>query len=235
MTRARLEYLGSSQIVSALLALENSYADPPAEADRAAVEGLRGGSVVLMVAAFENYLKESVAEALEEINNAKPSCDFAKLPLELQAQVVYAGLQSAMHARPWDPVRERIHRLPLVLKAADHVTRGTIMSREIAETGGNPDSKQVKNIYKNVGISSILTQIKRGFDGAWGTPTAQTFIENNLDTIVQRRHIVAHTASALATSRVDLQTWQRFLDCVVDQLDAALERHIARLIKRAQV
>ncbi len=189
---------------------------------------------MLMVAAFENYLKEVVAELLESINSATPSCDFNKLPSALQAQTVYTGLQAAMTAKAWDPVKQREHRLPGVMHAVTRIARGEILSQEIADTAGNPNAEQVKSMFKIIGVSDLFGTIKFDFDSAWGSPTAQTFIADNLDAVVQRRHVVAHTASILSTSRSDLQEWNRFLLCLVTTLDATLERHIAQVIADAQ-
>lgn len=234
MTVALANYLSASANVAALLSLESDYADPPSAKDQSAVEGLRGGCVVLMVAAFENYLKEAVAEIFERVNTASPPCQFSKLPLQLQTQAVYTGLAAAMTAKPWDQLKEKHLRLPGVLVAVTRISRGEILSQEIAETAGNPNSAQVKSVFKTVGLPAIFSYIKPGFDVAWGSPTAQTFIADNLDAVVQRRHVIAHTASILSTSRTDLHDWQRFLNCFVSQLDAALERHIARVIAKAQ-
>lgn len=234
MTAALVNYQLANANVSALLSLEGSYSDPPNLADQSAVEGLRGGCVVLMVAAFENYLKEAITEIFDRVNTASPPCQFSKLPLPLRTQAVFTGLNAAMNAKSWDPMKEKHLRLPGVLVAVGRINRGEILSQEIAETAGNPSSSQVKQIFKTVGLAAIFTYVKQGFDVAWGSPTAQTFIADNLDAVVQRRHVVAHTASILSTSRTDLHDWLRFLDCFVSQLDAALERHIRRVIKNAQ-
>ncbi|GEK81353.1 HEPN domain-containing protein [Agrococcus baldri] len=234
MSDALTNYLAANTNVAALLALEGGFRDPPGLQDQAAVEGLRGGCVVLMVAGFENYLKEAIAEVFDRINSASPACEFHRLPLLLQAQAVYTGLNAAMNAKPWDSLKDKQLRLPGVLAAVARISRGEILSQEIAETAGNPNSDQVKSVFRTVGLSNVFGNIKPGFDAAWGGPTAQTFIANNLDAVVQRRHVVAHTASILSTSRTDLHEWKRFLQCFVSQLDAALERHIGRVIRNAQ-
>ena len=234
MTSALSDYLASSATVAALLALEGSYSDPPGIADRSSVEGLRGGSVVLMVAAFENYLKESIGEVLNRLNTASPPCQFTKLPIALQAQAVYTGLESAMKAKSWDPVKDRIRRLPGVLVAVRRIHAGELMADAVANTAGNPSSDQVKAIFKLIDYPAVFPNSKSAFDKAWGTPTATTFLEDTLNTIVGRRHVVAHTASILSTSRWDLTEWHRFLNVFVTVLDAILERHISRVIIRAQ-
>ncbi|MEO9247471.1 HEPN domain-containing protein [Citricoccus nitrophenolicus] len=233
-TAALQEYRASSSTVQALLTLEATYSDPPSSTERDVVEGLRGGSIVLMVAAFENYLKASVAESLNRINAAQPSCDFSKLPVELQAQAVWTGLDYAMKRRPGDLADERAHRLPRVLSAARRISSGELISDAVAQTSGNPKSGTVKAIYKNVGYSRTFSNIRPAFERSWGQGEATTFIEDTLDTIVDKRHVVAHTASITTISRSDLGTWHRFLDVLAPVLDAAVERHVTRLIAQAQ-
>lgn len=233
-TKAHSDYVASSATVSALLALEATYADPPNLGDQSSVEGLRGGSIVLMVAAFENWLKESFTESLSLINSTTPPCNYTKLPMVLQTEAVWAGLDYAMRGRPGGPRLERSQRLPDVLDAARRIHLGEVIADAVAKTSGNPNAAQVKTIYKMIDYQAPLTKIKPAFDSAWGTPTAKTFIPDTLDTIIGRRHVVAHTASILNTSRSDLATWKRFLDLVVGLLDSALERQVARIIKNAQ-
>jgi len=233
-TKAYADYLASSATVRALLALEAKYADPPMLAEQSSVEGLRGGSIVLMVAAFENWLKESFTESLDLVNTAKPPCSYSKLPLVLQTQAAWVGLEYAMKGRPGAPTLTKEQRLPDVLDAARRIHNGELIADAVAKTAGNPNAEQVKAIYKMIDYAAPFSKVKLAFDSAWGTPTASTFISDTLETIVGRRHVVAHTASILNTSRNDLATWQRFLDVLVAVLDAALERQVARIIKAAQ-
>ncbi|MCS0500524.1 HEPN domain-containing protein [Protaetiibacter mangrovi] len=221
-------------MVAALIALEGRYPDPPPLVDRSTVEGLRGGAVVLMVGAFEHYLKQAIAESLQSLNVASPPIVFAKLPIELQVQAVYTGLDAAMKAKSWDPVKEHSQRLPGVLAAVERVHRGEILSTEIAETGGNPNPAQVKAIFKTVAYPAVFTNIKAAFDREWGQPTASTFVVDTLEAVVGRRHAVAHTASILNTSRADLVQWHKFLNVLVSVLDDALGRHMARLTSKAR-
>ena len=233
-TAALRDYGASSATVSALLALESTYRDPPEASDQSLVEGLRGGSIVLIVAAFENYLKESFTEVLERVNVAQPPCDFEKLPIALRTQAVFVGLEYAMKGRPGSPRGNSADRLPGVLNAVRRINNRELIADAIAKTAGNPDSEQVSRIYKIIGYSSPFTKVRASFDLAWGTPTAVTFIKDTLDIIVARRHVVAHTASILSTSRDDLATWKRFVDTLASVFDAALERQVDRVIERAR-
>jgi hypothetical protein len=62
-----------------------TYHDPPPLADQVAVEALRGGATVLMVASFERYLKEAMEEFVDLIakqalvtSHRKLSTDFVE-------------------------------------------------------------------------------------------------------------------------------------------------------------
>jgi hypothetical protein len=234
VTSSLASYRDSSAVVDSLLVLESGYADPPNLQERGYVEGLRGGAIVLLVAAFENYLKESFAEALADINKARPPCQFSKLPTALQAQAVWTGLEYAMKGRPGEVSADKLTRLPNVLDTVRRINNGELIADAVAKTSGNPDSSTVKVIYKYLDYGSPFMKMKPSFDKAWGTPTAQTFIQDTLDTIVGRRHVVAHTASILNTSRADLASWKRFVDTLTAVMDPVLERHVARIIERAQ-
>jgi len=62
------EYEGSLARARRLYRIEATrYRDPPPLADQVAVEALRGGATVLMVASFERYLKEALEEFVDLI------------------------------------------------------------------------------------------------------------------------------------------------------------------------
>jgi hypothetical protein len=69
--------------------------------------------------------------------------------------------------------------------------------------------------------------MKVRFEVKWRKPVAHTFIADKLDEIVNRRHVVAHTAYALAITRGQLKESIRFLKVLAELLDAAIKRQIA--------
>ncbi len=233
-TNALANHLVANEGVTALLTLEGHYADPPAVEDQPLVEALRGSASVLMVAAFEQYLKESIPEVIDGINTATPPCDFNKLPDTLKTSAVFAALEIAMKGAQGDPPRSRSDRLPDIFGKIGAIHARKLDSSALAQTGGNPSPDKVKSMFKAIGMPHAMTNIKSAFDTAWRAPTANTFISDTLEAVVRRRHLVAHTASALQITRGDLADGQRFLLTLASVLDAALERHGARVIARAQ-
>jgi hypothetical protein len=233
-TTAKSSFDATMQSVVALNVLDAAHSDPPSPDEVSTAEGLRAGSIVLMVGGFERYLKAMVEELLNSITEAKPACQVKKLPPTLRTEATFRALELAMKGLPWEHPRSREDRLPDVLSAAKRIANDEIIGREVAQTGGNPTSDQVKRICKILDYGQVFSHIDASFTRRWGGPVAKTFVSDQLDIIVERRHSVAHAASILTTSRSDIATWTRFMQTLVDTLDEALERHVGRVISRAQ-
>ena len=233
-TSAKNAFDSTMQSVRALNDLDAAHSDPPAPEETSTAEGLRAGAIVLMVGGFERYLKAMVEELLNSITQAEPSCEVEKLPPLLRTEATFRALEVAMKGLPWEPTRTREARLPDVLTAARRIANNEIAGREVAQTAGNPTSDQVKSICKILDYGPVFNHIDSSFSRRWGSPVAKTFVRDQLDIIVDRRHSVAHTASILTTSRSDIATWTRFMQILVETLDEALERHVRRIISRAR-
>jgi hypothetical protein len=233
-TLAKDDFDTTMQSVRALNNLDAAHRDPPAPGEIPTAEGLRAGAIVLMVGGFERYLKAVVEELLNSISHAEPPCRIEKLPSLLRAEATYRSLEIAMKGLPWESTRTREQRLPDVLAAAERIANKEISGHEVAQTAGNPKSDQVKSICKVLDYAAVFSNIEASFTRRWGSPVAKTFVRDQLDIIVERRHSVAHTASILTTSRGDIVTWTRFMQSLVDTFDDALKRHVGRIIARAQ-
>jgi hypothetical protein len=233
-TAAFENYKDAQKAVADLLDLEATYHDPPPSNQRSLVEALRGGAAVLMVASFEQYLKEAIGEVVDRINRATPPCDFDKLPDNLRVSVVYTGLDRAMKGGHGDGGRPKIDRLPDVFTAIAGLHARKVNGATVAQTGGNPNPARVVSMFRAIGVSNVLSLSKRSFESLWSSPIASTFLSDQLEAIVSRRHIVAHTASVMSVSRTDLNNGTRFLSTLVQVFDGILERHSQRIITTAQ-
>ena len=220
--------------VQAIISIESKYLDPHTRTSQFAVEGLRGGAAVLMVAAFENFLREALTGVLDEINIASPPCNFARLPIELRVASTFNGLNQALKGPLGITSDKKAQRLLNVRMAAMKIVDGKIDVGAIANTRGNPNQQVVLELFRSIGIKDIFKKSKGTFDALWDSPTATTFIQDNLETIVQRRHVVAHTASALSISRTDLSEGRRFLAVFSEVIDNILAGHIQGVIRRAR-
>ena len=64
------------------------------------------------------------------------------------------------------------------------------------------------------------------FEKEWGKPEANTFIVQNLETIVTARHKVAHRLATLNVSRSDLAMYVKFLKT----LTSILAKHLTAFV-----
>ena len=180
------------------------------------VEGLRGGATVLMVAAFENYLRELVEEHLN---------DMTVEPLRFQIQKVPPKTRRINIENRLERVRRQKEdtRVADYLSAAQLVSAGVMMVNSFSGLAqNNPNSKKVRELYNSFGVEDFFKTIKTSFDQVWGIATADTFISDKLDEIVNSRHSVAHSAKILNISRLALQEWLYFFGILGLMCDEAL-------------
>lgn len=85
-----------------------------------------------------------------------------------------------------------------------------------------PHSKALQEFKEALGLAKELIAL------------TETFLQSNLNYIVDRRHEVAHAADALNISQVDLQNWVHFLDIFAESLDERTEIHILDVIQKAK-
>jgi len=187
---------------------------------------------VLMVGAFEAFLKAFCPEALTPLSDAR-TIDFALLPSEMQETSVFGTLDTAMTTRV-APNDRKFDRLPSITKAANFVASGSLNPAVFGDTQSNPGKKTVERIGKTLGFSNIFAASRTRFESTWGSAVSGTFIEDTLEAIVNRRHGVAHTASALNISRLDLQVADRFLTVFATTLDIVVRQHISQSKSRAR-
>jgi len=214
---------------SALLSLDRAYHDPPRPEEQIAVEALRGAAAVLMVAAFENFLRDCT---LEHLGRLQPpgKVKLSHFPEPIVLQSVFASMNSAIRGAP---SRSQRARLPDVRLAAHRIATETIDPLAFADTGSNPNSAQVRAMFKPFGEIDVYLSIKSRFDKEWKIATPSTFIPDKLDEIVRRRHVVAHTANALNITRSELRDSVRFLKLLARLLDSELRRRVKSSLRVA--
>ncbi|MDQ6750399.1 MAG: HEPN domain-containing protein [Actinomycetota bacterium] len=212
--------------------IEKRYKDPPHSETAPTVEALRGGFCVLVVGSFERFLSEAFTEHLASLVGTHPPLSYPDLPDKLRLTSVFESLQFAMtgprHGRP----KGRGARFPEVVAAARRVVAENIDPAALGQTKGNPDSETVTSMFGGLGIKTPFDQVRQAFDARWNKPEAATFLSDKLDEIVNARHVVAHTASALMISRVDLADWPAFLRTLAAVLDERLDLYVSNVLVR---
>jgi hypothetical protein len=208
--------------------------DPPPPQQQSIARGLRGGAAVLMVAAFEAYLDDMIAETVETISKHQPPVSFSKLPDAMQVHNVYQILENAMKGPKHQASGPKLQRLPAVKAASVQIARDELSPDAFGGTAGNPGKAAVIALFKRIGIHDMLDLCHARFVRKWGHPVASSFIGDKLTEIVNRRHKVAHRADALSISRVELKEAERFLRIFSEVLDIETASYMRTLCRIAR-
>lgn len=202
-----------------LVQVESGYPDPPPMNQREIVLGLRGGAAVLMVASFEQFLKELVSECLDLIqSNGKVNYDL--LPERIRIQNTYGLLEPAMKGVGRAQRNStKGDRLSDIITACLAIGGKKLQSTAFIETGSNPNKRRVVEMMKHLDIVDVFTAIRPRFEREWGSHVSTTFIPDKLDEIVSRRNEVAHTGQSLTISRKDLRDSLKYLRVLGKVLD----------------
>lgn len=226
------QFKESLQMAEELIKIEiKNYKDPPPPKQQKAVEGLRGGAAVLIVAAWENFLKQLVEEKLTYLTIQPKKVSFGKLPIRMQTHCVFQTLESAMKG-PRFQKSNKIDRIPNIERACNRVISRTVNPEAFSETRSNPNPETVKEMFQNIGINNMFRDIKANFEMKWKQSVPDTFIEDKLIEILNRRHAVAHEADALKISREDLKDYVKFMKIVAPLFEKHLRQHIKYLMKK---
>lgn len=225
-SKSFLQFVESLQMAEELLRIEKTlYPNPIKQDAQKAVQGLRGGAIVLTVAAFENFLRMLFEEHLSLLSKGS-NVSFGKLPEKMRVSCVYFTLEHAMKGPPFQESPPKIQRLSDIDKACRNLIAEVLDPRMFSNTGSNPSSKNIASMYSNLGIQRIFDLIKSKFEQQWTKPTAHSFISDKLDEIIQRRHVVAHTADALNITRAEIKDSIKFLKIIGKLLDLQLKSYV---------
>ena len=225
---AYLSFRKALMQASSLMQLEKRMQDPPPPHEQSIQEGLRGGAVVLMVAAFEAFLRDVFEERIDALSSRRRPVTFPKLPVKMRVAAVFNPLERAIRGLPGQP-SERVERIRDVQAAAKHVAGNALPGWAFAVTGGNADPATVKRLFDEVGRQKVLERALPRFEKLWRAPVPRTFLRDKLAAIVRARHEVAHGANVLGWSRQDLMEAERFLRLFAKTLDDDLRIHLNRV------
>ncbi|MDT6986628.1 HEPN domain-containing protein [Streptomyces lusitanus] len=220
-----------AQAVQALISLESVYPDPPDSIEMPKVSALRGACTVLTVASFEKFLRDLFEEELDRIRAAK--IPMGLLPKKLQVEASFASLELAIKGDFSTRGLDRELRLANVLTAAKLLAKDSFEPKALAATNSNPDSACVKRMFKAVGMSDIFRACSDDFTKHWGRQEVSGFASQKLDSILDSRHQVAHTAQAMHISRPELSYNLRFIEVLTRVLHMRLSQYVDEIITSA--
>lgn len=222
---ALMQFGESIQMAEELIKIEENYNDPPRPEEQKAVEGLRGGAAVLIVASWENFLRRLVEEELTNLTTHTPKVPFKNLPADMQTHNVIKTLEIATKGP------NKKDRLSDIELACNFVISGKINPVVFIDTKSNPNSKLVTEMFKNLGIPNIFVRIKGDFERRSKRKVADRFIEDKLNEIINRRHFVAHEAYVLNISRLDLNESIKFMKILAQVFERYLQKHMKNIFK----
>lgn len=223
------EFRKSLNIVEELLKIEGTYSQPPSPAEMNAVLGLKGGASVLMVGAFEYYLRKVFEEHLSELKKYSWIVPLSNLHSTIQETNVFNSLHQALNPPPHLKKARKFQEIPEITRVCVQVASGNIIPSAFSNTRNNPTPNIVAELFNNVGIKKIFKKVEKNFVSRWGSPISDDFIPDKLDEIVQRRHKIAH-GQILNVTRQDLLDSVKFLDDLSFALDNTLGLYVTSLI-----
>lgn len=217
-------------IADELLRIERrDYHNPPRANEVKPVQGLRGAAAVFVVAAFEQFLRAAIEEHLTKLGKISPA-SFQTLPDDIRINSTYRTLEYAMKGYPHASQKPRKDRLGDINQACKIIIAATVAPSAFSNTNGNPNSNTVRQMLSDCDINDIFGIVHNDFVRKWRAPIAHTFIRDKLDEIVQRRHLVAHTANALNISRSQLKESLKFLRVLSELIDVQLGKKIKAVL-----
>jgi len=99
---------------------------------------------------------------------------------------------------------------------------------------GNPDPDNVKNLFDALGVGSIFILVKDDFKKQWKSQTKnethETFVYDQLNSILRERHNVAHAANVLNIARKDLKETVIFFKILTLLIDKQLYHYVKVLL-----
>jgi hypothetical protein len=221
------QFKESLKLATSLKKLErDKYPSTPKVTQQPFVKGLRGGAAVLMVAAFEFFLKRLFEESISSLNTVPVTIDFAKLPAQLKVTAVFHGLEKVLKGPLYQARPPKLDRINDVVAACKLIINEQLDPETFSETGSNPNSATVNENFKRVGIPDIFDRIKPHYEAKAKSPVSHDFIKSTLDSIVGSRHVVAHTANTLHISRKTQNDSLKFLQILAELLEKELQKHI---------
>jgi len=233
MVSAYTKFKDSLELAKALRDIERTKFPKPKQKEMASVKGLRGGSAILMVAAFEFFLRTLFEENISQLNTIPP-LDLHKLPDKLKIKIVFDGLQNAMNGPKYVTKSTKAERIDDVLFVCTRLIGHHIDPTTFSHTNSNPGGDTVKEKFKEIGLDDIFKTIGDAFTRKWGTAVAATFIKDKLDEIVRTRNVVAHTADTLNITKKSQNESFKFLTVLAELLEIEMKKHIKSLLLKAK-
>jgi len=174
-----------------------------------------------MVGAWEHFLREMVEEHFQQLTLAR-GVQRSRLPMKLQTTAVWNSLKIALDGPPFIQTTRQV-RIPAVVQASQLTVNDDVDPSALSVMRSNPKGRVVREMFADLGISDIWAVIQPAFTTKWRSPIGS--LSDQIDAIVDYRHIAAHTPRVLAIARRDLTNSVQLLNTVGDVLDEYVDRY----------
>ncbi len=222
------EFLESLEIVKALIKLD-TYKEPPPKKDRNYVYGLRGGSIVLIVASFNEFLNNLSNVYLSVIKKYKSIIDFSKLPPDLIITNVNKTLKQFK-------MKKNINNLTNIKNSCRSIINDEINPAIFKLQSSNPNPIHIINLFKEIGFKDIFKHITKRFQRRWKKIVSTNIIKELLSGIIDKRNNVAHKVSmASQITKIDLNDAINYLQILAWLLDSTYRKQINSICILAKI
>ena len=213
------EFLESLEIVKALIKLD-TYREPTQKKNRNYVYGLRGGSLVLIVASFNEFLNNLSNVYLDVIKNYASNIDFSKLPDDLIITNVSRTLKQFS-------IKKDVKKLINVKNSCRSIINDEINPTFFKLQSSNPNPIHIIHLFNEIGVRDIFKHITKRFQRRWQKVISTDIIKRLLSGIIDKRNNVAHNASMTSKiTKIDLNEAIRYLRILTWLLDFTYRKQI---------
>lgn len=186
------------------------------------VEGIRASLAVLPVAFFEEFLRSLITQYIDVINNKMPRLNWESLPeklrrthtidtpLIIRSKKFPGESYSAYEMRMFGEIEDAFRK---VISPKISPNAYVVAAHVFTQTNNNPDAETINDMFNRLGFKDIFRKpaLVRKMEVLEAALNSGDAIRLRLDSIVQRRHAVAHGRTPGSLVRQDLERDINFL------------------------
>ena len=204
--------------------------DPSNPSDRPLVLGLRCGAAVMMVAAFERFLREVFKDYVSFLDCNPPMNWSSPLPESIRLWNIYENLRLVAGHHLNTKRKQLIAEMQPVRNLCDKLSKDIIVADAFSSMKSNPTSTTLRMMFQKLGVDNIFQEIHAEFASIYHPIPLRLFIETELDRIVKRRHDAAHTADATQFTGTDLVNDLQIMKSLAKAIDSKLKQTVDEII-----
>ncbi len=208
--------------VSYILKLESKLPDPPAGSSLIKANALRASAIILLVSAFEFYLKAVFTEFADRVNFVLAN-EETPIPSDLQDS---NGLSFIQYINNFKGPRS--DRLAALRSASSMIASSSLYADAFGDTRASPKPDTVKGMFESIGATNVWPTIALNFTAAGHTTYNEYTITQTLLFVCNTRNEAVHAGLAVSISRAQLHQYVIFFDALALSVDQFLRSEFRR-------